>query len=177
MEPSAAVPPAKATPTTPEAPSTPIRPVGQIRLASSVRTAAAVRTHDPEPPTTEQPVGPPLTQQSLQEAWQHLLDDLAASNPDLHRLLDGREVRLAKDDFIQIVGDSTHLKEELRPHQVALFQTLRTATRRPALNGEVIVEYVERETVPYAPRDKYEALVAANPVLETFHVLFPEIDL
>jgi len=119
----------------------------------------------------------PLTPEDLQPLWAEALEWLRDNDPEAYRLLQGREVRLAEDpNLFTIVADTSLLDQELRPHKVKLLEWMRARSGRRDLNCQVVVEIVEREKVIYAPHDKYEAMLAANPVLETFHVLFPEID-
>jgi len=120
---------------------------------------------------------PPLAAEDLQTLWRETLDHLWENDPEAAKLLEGREVRLAEgDDLFCIVADTSLLDQELRPHKVPMLEWMRARSGRPGLNCQVVVEVVEREKLIYAPRDKYEAMLAANPALETFHVLFPEID-
>ena len=121
---------------------------------------------------------PPLTDQDLQTLWTEAIEGLRDNEPEAYRLLQGREVRLdsISANLFTIVADTSLLDQELRPYKVKLLEWMRARSGRRDLNCQVVVEVVEREKVICAPHDKYEAMLAANPALETFHVLFPEID-
>ena len=119
----------------------------------------------------------PLTEEELQNLWGEALEHLKENEKEAYKLVEGCKVRLGEgEDMFEIVADSSLLDQELRPYKVRLLEWMRARSGRRALNCVVKVEYVEREKVVYAPRDKYEAMVAKNPALETFRVLFPEVD-
>ena len=167
-------------------------PVGTVRLASSLRIAPKENAHaHPAPdgsPTTAEgaTVGqgnaaavepkPPLAHEELQALWTEAMAFIKEKEPEAFKLLADREVRVGEGETFCIVADSSLLDQELRPYKVEILEWMRHRAHRPRLNCRVIVEYVEHEKLIYAPRDKYEAMVAKNPTLETFHVLFPEID-
>ena len=158
--------------------ASPSAPVGAVRLASSLRVAPKETPRpEPAPLPAAEAENTPFGNDELQTLWAEVIDHLRQSNPEAFKLLNGREVRLAEgDDLFTIVADSSLLDQELRPYKVSILKWMRTRSHRPQLNCQVIVEHVEREKLIYAPRDKYEAMLAKNPTLETFHVLFPEID-
>lgn len=127
-------------------------------------------------PVESQPL-PPLNQEELKSLWAEAVESLRETEPDAFRLLNHCEVRAAADSHLfTIVADTSLFDQEFRPFKVKVLEWMRSHSHRPQLNCQVIVEHVEREKVIYAPHDKYEAMLAANPTLETFRVLFPEID-
>lgn len=149
-------------------------PVGQVRLATSVHIPQHSKLN--APPSTPGADGKQLTQETLQHYWDTLMEQLDEGDKELHDILEGHAVEWRGDDRFDIIADSTYFEEEFRPHRVTLLERLRQLTRRPQLNCQTRVVYVEKEKSAYAPRDKYDRLQAINPTLDTFRVLFPEID-
>lgn len=112
----------------------------------------------------------------METHWQSLLEHLTKEKPKLAELLTGHTVELDAPDHFLIVSDNRFFEEELRHHIVEMLSWLRARTHLPQLNCNVKVVAPEREAVAYMPHDKYEAMVSANKTLESFHVLFPEVD-
>lgn len=127
-----------------------------------------VQESNPQPTT--------LNPQLFPSLWQETLNHFSSANPEAYKLIVGHETRYDNENHFNIVADTTLFDEELRPFKVEILEWMRKRTGCRELNFHVIVEQVEREKIIYAPRDKYEAMLAANPTLETFHILFPEID-
>lgn len=145
-----------------------------MRRANSIRITPPV--HHEKPPIAQPTEGDPLTQDSLQQYWNTLIGDLQESNKALHDLLANRTIEYKDNDLFDIVADSSYFEEEFRPHRVAVLERLRHMSRRPNVNCQVRVEYVETEYAAYIPRDKYEVMQATNPQIASFRVVFPEID-
>lgn len=109
------------------------------------------------------------------EHWEAMLQQLQSDNPKLAEILKGREIRLQEEQF-DIVVPNSFIESEIKPHLTRLLESLRKATGHPLLNGHVLVEYEEREAVVYAPHDKYQVMLNANPALASFLTLFPDLD-
>lgn len=112
-----------------------------------------------------------------------MLDALQPKQPKLCELLQGRELRLDENkdsqspaDTFTLVVSNGYVESEIKPHLLEMLTHLRTLTGHPQLNCIITVEYEEKEAVIYTPRDKYDTMSKANPALETFRILFPEVD-
>lgn len=105
-----------------------------------------------------------------------MLESLGGEMPKLAEMLKGKELRLENEDFFVIIVNSSYAESEIRPNLIRMLTYLRSKSGRPKLNCKVEVVYEEKEKVVYTPRDKYEAMLQRNPALETFRVLFPEVD-
>lgn len=118
----------------------------------------------------------PLDQQGLEQAWAEML----AQQPEelekvRDRIVDLKPQLTDPDNFTLIVGNN-FVATAVRESRMPMLSILRKLTGRPLLNCHIEVVYEEKETVAYAPRDKYDVMVKANPVLDTFRVLFPDVD-
>lgn len=120
---------------------------------------------------------PPLTQESLEECWRSMLGVMEDKEPKLAATLKDRVIRLEWEDFFVVEVGNSFVEAEIRPHLREMLEEMRRTSGRRLLNCKVEVVYEEREAVIYAPRDKYDAMSKNNPVLDTFRILFPEVDL
>jgi hypothetical protein len=120
---------------------------------------------------------PPLDDDSLGKCWNAMLEAFAAKEPKLVDTLKNRVVRLDGEDHFVIEVGNSFVEAEIRPHLMEILEWMRSASGHKLLNCRIEVVYEEREAVVYAPRDKYEVMSKTNPVLETFRILFPEVDL
>lgn len=174
------VPPPAAPPAgTPQPPQQP-QPVGQVRRKRGISLAdtmamGAISIADVLPKQEEKPL-PPITLETLDEYWKQALQQLAGTEPKLVEVLKERELRVDGDEHFVIVVSNSYSASEIKPHLMQLLTILRNLSHRPKLNCAVVVEAEEREAVIYHPRDKYDAMVNNNPVLNTFRQLFPEVD-
>ena len=96
--------------------------------------------------------------------------------PKLAEQLQDRELRMDGEDMFVIVVSNSYLDSEIRRYLVRMLTYLRTKSGRPLLNGRVEVEYEEKEAIVYSPRDKYDVMLQDNPALDSFRVLFSEVD-
>lgn len=120
---------------------------------------------------------PPLTQATLEDCWRAMLGVLEAGEPKLAATLGDRVIRLEGEDFFVVEVGNSFVEAEIRPHLREMLEEMRRTSGRRLLNCKVRVVYEEREAVIYAPRDKYEVMSKNNPALDTFRILFPEVDL
>ena len=128
-------------------------------------------------PTDLQPAASPLTQEGLEACWKSMLEALAEKEPKLVDTLRDREITLDGDDHFVIEVGNSFVEAEIRPHLLQMLELMRSTSGRKLLNCQINVVYEERQAVIYAPRDKYEVMSKNNPTLDTFRILFPEVDL
>ena len=162
----------EAAPTTPNSDKA---PVGRLHRTMGV----SVKTDSTVPLPTAQPevVAEPLTLEGLTEHWEAMLEAMRTELPKLADQLKGKELRLEGEDDFVIVVNNSYAEAEIRPHLIRMLTFLRKRSHRPMLNCKVEVVYEEHESVAYTARDKYDVMVQANPMLENFRILFPEVDL
>lgn len=120
---------------------------------------------------------PPITLEELKSCWLKALDQIALSQPQAAETLRHKELRIDGENHFNIVVNSDYTSAEIKPLLVSILATLRSLSKRPLLNCSTKVEHIERESKPYTARDKYEVMSQTNPSLETFRILFPEVDL
>lgn len=96
--------------------------------------------------------------------------------PKLAEQLKDKELRMDEEDFFTIIVNNSFIESEIKPHLIRMLTYLRGKSGRPNLNCKTEVVYEEKEAVPYTPRDKYDVMQKSNPALDTFRVLFPEVD-
>ena len=132
-----------------------------------------LRTDHPD----TQPAAGPLTQESLEACWKSMLEALAEKEPKLVDTLRDRKITLDGDDHFVIEVGNSFVEAEIRPHLLQMLELMRSTSGHKLLNCYVKVVYEERQAVIYAPRDKYDVMSKNNPALDTFRILFPEVDL
>ena len=71
---------------------------------------------------------------------------------------------------------NSYIESEIKPYLIRMLTFLRSKSGRPNLNCKTEVVYEEKEAKAYTPRDKYDVMQQANPILETFRIIFPEVD-
>ncbi len=106
-----------------------------------------------------------------------MLQALADSEPKLVDMLRDRKIRLAGDDLFVLEVGNAFVRAEVQPHLRQMLEQMRSTSGRNLLNCQIEVVYEERPPVIYSPRDKYDAMSKVNPVLDTFRIIFPEVDL
>ncbi len=153
-------------------------PVGRLHRTMGI----SVKTEPIVAPTVakevaEEEAAEPLTPESLTAHWEAMREAMGAELPKLAEQLKGRELRLEDEDNFVIVVNNSYAEAEIRPHLIRMLTFLRKRSHRPKLNCRVEVVYEEHEAVAYSARDKYDVMVQANPALDSFRVLFPEVDL
>jgi hypothetical protein len=131
---------------------------------------------DTLPTLEEQKSLPPLDLETLMPAWTQTLEQLEKELPKLVLTLKEKELRVDGNDHFLILVNNSYTESEIKPHLVQLLGILRKLLGRPMLNCGIEVVYEEKEAIVYSPRDKYDVMSAANPALNTFRVLFPEVD-
>lgn len=154
-----------------------IVPVGKLRRANGTSFKDIVARTEVAQIEKTQPVGPPITAEALASLWDDLLNHLVQSKPRLAEQLRERQVRLVDDDMFEIAVNNSYLDAEIKPHLIPMLTYMRQKSRRPLLNCRVVVEYEEHDAVIYTSRDKYDAMLKSNPALESFRVMFPDVDL
>lgn len=106
-----------------------------------------------------------------------MIEAMREPMPKLADLLADRKVRLEEDDLFAIIVSNSYVEAEIKPNLIRMLTYLRTKTGRPDLNCRVEVVYEEKESVAYTARDKYDVMASVNPMLNTFRVLFPDVDM
>ena len=119
---------------------------------------------------------PPIGDEELRVCWEAMAEAMKGELPKLSEQLKEKELRLEGENFFVILVNNSYLDAEIRPHLIRMLTYLRKRSGRPDLNCRVEVVYEEREAVAYSPRDKYEVMSQANPALEEFRIIFPEVD-
>ena len=149
-------------------------PVGKLHRSMGI----SVKLTSPTTPAVEQaPVEvPPLSLEQLKTYWGEMLEAMKQDAPKLAEQLQDRELRMAGEEMFVIVVSNSYLDSEIRRYLVRMLTYLRTKSGRPLLNGRVEVEYEEKEAIVYSPRDKYDVMLQDNPALDSFRVLFSEVD-
>lgn len=171
-------PPAPVAPAAAPAPQR--QPVGRVhRLGGiNIKPSEAVPTADVAQLVKgeEQQELPPLELEMLKPWWAEALHKLKAEQPKLAESLGSRELKVDGKDHFVILVPNAYNEAEIKPYLVGLLETLRRLSGRRMLNCSIEIVYEEKAAVIYSPRDKYDALSAKNPALNTFKVLFPEVD-
>lgn len=150
-------------------------PVGRVRRTAgiSIKTSAAT----PSAPQAAAPTALPLTQEGLALHWAAMVEAMRKEMPRLASLLESRELRTEGGDQFAIIVNNSYVEAEVKPHLIRMLTYLRQKSGRPELNCRIEVVYEEKESVAYTARDKYDVMASANPVLNTFRVLFPDVDI
>lgn len=148
--------------------------VGKLHRSMGI----SVKLTPPAPPAVEQPPAeaPPLTLEQLKTYWGEMLEAMKQEAPKLAEQLHDRELRMEGEDMFVIEVSNSYLDSEIRRYLVRMLTYLRTKSGRPLLNGRVEVVYEEKEAIVYSPRDKYDVMLQDNPALDSFRVLFSEVD-
>lgn len=120
----------------------------------------------------------PIDQQLLEQYWAQAMEHFEAEWPKTVASVRGRKLRLEDPDSFVVEVPNSFITAELKPRLMQLLEYLRPLAGRPALNCRCEVVYEEvQEALVYSARDKYDVMSQANPMLATFKVLFPEVDL
>ena len=117
-----------------------------------------------------------LNQLQLEQLWNETVEHIAAKDAMLAGHLREAKVRMEEDDNFSVEVVSNFAQSEIKPHLLRILTYMRTRCGCPKLNCHIEVVYVEREAVAYTPRDKYDVMLATNPILATFKVIFPDVD-
>lgn len=136
---------------------------------SAITTQAAVPAN---PAETE-----PIDQSLLEQYWAEAMDALEGECPKMVAAVRSRKLHLLDPDLFIIDVPNNFIVAEVKPHLMQLLDILRRRSGRPGLNCRCEVVYEEQEAVIYSARDKYSVMAQSNPMLATFKVLFPEVDL
>lgn len=129
-------------------------------------------------PAAAQPVEErPITQELLEQYWAEAMTRLEADQPKAVASIRDRKLRLTEPDLFVVEVPNSFITAEVKPHVMTLLTLLRQRSGRPNLNCKFEVVYEQQEAVVYSARDKYDVMSQANPMLATFKVLFPEVDL
>lgn len=106
-----------------------------------------------------------------------MVEAFAAENQKLADQLKDREITMEGEDMFVITVSNSYLDAEIRHNLIRILTFLREKSGRPGLNCRTQVVYEEKEAVAYSARDKYDVMQAANPAIDSFRVLFPDVDL
>ncbi len=152
----------------------PVHPVGRIRRVDSISIKTApVHLDAAQPKETEIP---PLDKDKLYAYWNSMIEAMKGELPKLADLLKDKELRMEEEDLFIIIVNNNFEESEIKPHLIRMLTYLRAKSGHPNLNCKTEVVYEEKESKAYVPRDKYDVMQQANPALETFRILFPEVD-
>lgn len=105
-----------------------------------------------------------------------MLNAMKEELPKLSEQLKDKKLNIEQEDFFTIEVNNSYLESEIKPHLIRMLTYMRNRSGRPNLNCRIVVVYEEKEAVVYTPRDKYDVMQKSNPALDTFRVLFPEVD-
>lgn len=162
----------------PETPTSPVsqRPAGMPRLMDSVsinpvikqEVASRVGALAQQQTAT---VTQPLTQERLNKYWDKLLE-----NETYAPLLRGKAVEVTSDTTFNIIAHNSYFEKELKEHKMPILQQLREWTGIRELFCSVEVRVEAHEEKLYRPTDKFDSMVADNPVLNDLRKLLTEID-
>lgn len=120
----------------------------------------------------------PINQQLLEQYWADAMDHFEPDWPKMVASVRTRKLRIEDPDNFVVEVPNSFITAEVKPHLMQLLDFLRRRSGRPELNCRCQVVYEEtKEAVIYSARDKYDVMLNANPMLATFKVLFPEVDL
>lgn len=154
----------------PAASASPRRMAGSVTLNLSAIAATSVVP-------AESVEARPIDQALLEQYWAEAMDALKDEHPRMVASIRSRKLRLVEPDLFAIEVPNNFIVAEAKPHLMYLLDILRHSSGRPELNCRFDVVYEEQEAIIYSARDKYSVMSQANPMLATFKVLFPEVDL
>lgn len=120
---------------------------------------------------------PTLTAEVLVKAWQKLLDDVEKRNPDLYNLICDKTVRLEADNKMVIEASNSYFETMMKHHVTPMMEQLRGLCSCRALGIRFEVVHNASEALVYSAKDKYQAMLERNPVMEQLQRIFSEIDL
>lgn len=120
---------------------------------------------------------PPLSQERLEEVWKLMLTSIAEVEPRLFEHLKDRKVKMVEEDVFELYVDNSYIESEIKMHLIRMLTYLRKKSGRPELNCLIKIVVVEKESRPYSARDKYDAMVKENKVLETMRIIFPDVEM
>lgn len=118
----------------------------------------------------------PLDQAGLDKAWDEMLPQLPDDMAKVREKVSALRPELKEPDLFTLTVGNSFAEAEMRPGLIPMLNLLRTLTGRPNLNCKIEVVYEEKESVAYSPRDKYDVMSRENPTLDTFKILFPDVD-
>lgn len=121
--------------------------------------------------------GSPLDQEGLERAWTEMLPKLPEELAKVREKLSDLKPELKDPDNFTLTVGNNFVEAEIRPALLPMLEQLRNLTERPLLNCHIEVVYEEKPALVYAPRDKYDVMLRENPTLDTFKVLFPDVDI
>jgi hypothetical protein len=170
-------PPAPAAqPSAPSVQSAPSATTGRLHRVGSVSIKATQASAPVAAPQSHGPQNQPLDEKGLQQCWDAMLNAMKEELPKLSEQLKDKKLNIEQEDFFTIEVNNSYLESEIKPHLIRMLTYMRNRSGRPNLNCKIVVVYEEKEAVVYTPRDKYDVMQKSNPALDTFRVLFPEVD-
>ncbi|MCQ2261475.1 MAG: hypothetical protein MJZ77_08815 [Bacteroidales bacterium] len=149
--------------------------VGKLRRISSLSISVDLPTAAAAAPA-EAPQQQTLTLALLEGYWESMLGAMREQYPQLAEHLGVAKLEWVDEDNFVIVVQSSFAESEVRPYLVRILTYLRRKSARGLLNATIKVVHVERKTVAYMPQEKFDLMASTNPVLNTFRVIFPEVD-
>ena len=167
--------PSEAT-STPSTAQTATTNPSHLRRTSSISIKTATTVSKEDLPINNETGVKPLTFEQLKQYWAEMLEAMREPLPKVAENLATREIRFVDEDNFKIIVSNSYVESELKPYIIRILTYLRKKSQRPMLNCHIEVEYEEQESVAYIPRDKYDLMVSSNKVLETFKIIFPEVD-
>jgi len=116
-----------------------------------------------------------LTQEHLEAYWNQLLQE-QADDEKFVALLADKKVELQNNNLFLIKVPNIYFDTLIREFQERINSFFRKATNNEALQYKVAVEVLQRESVAYMPREKFDAMAQRNPAMYSLRKLFPDID-
>lgn len=116
-----------------------------------------------------------LTQEVLEKLWADCAES-QRGDEKCHAAMRGRKLLLKDQNNFDIILSNLYQEEELAPYKTRILTALREASGHEFLQWRAIVAKQQTERVAYQPREKYEAMLKANPAMADMRKLFPDID-
>lgn len=183
--PSSSTPPASIQPPSKEDPSASSAPAprpafGRLRRPGSISIKDAIPDTPQAALKPQEVVGPPLDIERLQSLWNEMVEAMGKSDKreyqKLALQLKDRQLEIEAEDQFVIIVSNSFLESEIKNFLIQILSFLRSKSQRPQLNSRIKVVYEEKKSVAYSPRDKYDVMQKHNPAIDTFRILFPEVD-
>lgn len=157
------------------------QPAGRLRRVGSISIKDVAPKDTPAANTpTDVVEAPPLDLERLQTIWNEMVEDFGHSDKKefqkLATQLNNRPLEIEGEDQFVIIVSNSFLESEIKSFLIQMLSSLRQKSQRPKLNCRIKVVYEEKKSVAYSPRDKYDVMQQANSALDTFRILFPEVD-
>lgn len=111
--------------------------------------------------------------EAFMEIWSQWIDDISTDQPNLAKSLRKENPDVGVDAVIRVRLENTVLEENLRSLRADIQETLRAGLNNQFILIETeVIETEANERKPYTSKEKYDALLATNPILRDFREEF-----